>query len=86
MLLCHCLAAEVRVLAASPVHVLGLGHLTSVARLHLGVESDLNHLIAARFSLAQSPWSNNQPQVRLKRAARLPRLARSSPRVIGKLP
>ena len=86
MLQCHCLAAEVRVLAASPVHVLGLGHLTSVARLHIGVDSDLNHVIAAPFGSARSPWSTNQLQVRLQRAARLPSLARPSPRVLGKLP
>ena len=86
MLLCHCLAAEVRVLAASPAHVLGLGHLTSVARVHIGVDSDLNHLIAAPFGSARSPWSRNHPQVRLQRAARLPSLARPSPRVLGKLP
>ena len=86
MLQCHCLAAEVRVLAASPVHVLGLGHLTSVARLHIGVDSDLNHVLAAPVGSARSPWSTNQLQVRLQRAARLSRLARPSPRVLGKLP
>ena len=73
-------------LAANPVHVLGLGHLTSVARLHTGVYGDLNYIIAALFGSTRSPWSTNQPQVRLQRSARLSRLARPSPRVLGKLP
>ena len=58
----------------------------AVARLHIGVDSDLNHVIAAPFGSARSPWSTNKLQVRLQRAARLPDLTRPSPRVLGKLP